>query len=128
MQTATATAIAIQIPTPTPRDGEKYSGTVINPNGSGRHIYLLPGDNDDATHQDQLKWAESIGGDLPDRVEGALLFNQSADEFKKEAYWTNETHVREAGWAWCQHFYGGNQLYGSKDDALRARAVRREFF
>lgn len=117
-----------QMPTPTPKEGEKYAGSIINPDGTGRHIYLLPGDNDDASHQDQMKWADSIGGDLPDRVESALLFNQSAHEFKKEAYWLNETHAREAEWAWVQDFYYGYPTCHSKDLKLRARAVRREFF
>ena len=117
-----------QMPTPTTKEGEKYAGTIINPDGSGRHIYLLPGDNDDASQQQQMKWAESIGGDLPDRVESALLFNQSADEFKKEAYWLNETHKHEAEWAWYQLFYDGHQDDYRKDLKLRARAVRREFF
>ena len=30
------------------KDGEIYAGAIINPDGTGHHIILLDGDNDDA--------------------------------------------------------------------------------
>jgi hypothetical protein len=86
---------------------------------------LLPGDNDDATHQEQLGWAKSIGGDLPNRIEQAMLWANHRDQFQKDWYWSNETHHNDSSWAWFQHFYYGGQYDLSQNDELRARAVRR---
>ena len=106
-------------------EGEIHIAALTDANGELYHLILLPGDNDDATHAAQIEWAQSIGGDLPTRVEQALLWERARDQFKKDWYWSNETHHSESGWAWYQGFNYGYQYYGSKYRELRARAVRR---
>ena len=111
--------------------GERYAGLILNDQGKpSHHLVLLPGDNDDATWQDQLEWAKSIGGDLPDRVEQALLFKHFKSEFQERAYWSNtpcepDDDEEESSWAWCQGFSSGDQYYDHKLNEFRARAVRR---
>ena len=105
--------------------GEVYAGAIINPDGTSNHIILLAGDHEKTTWQAAMDWAKEQGGDLPNRVESALLFNQSKSEFQQDWYWTNETHAYNTEWAWFQDFYGGHQDNDDKDGKLRARAVRR---
>lgn len=117
----------LTIAAPTPREGEKFVGIIISADGKiKKRLYLLPGDNDDANWKNQMAWAESIGGRLPDRVEGALLFATMKDEFKPEAYWTCEQHAASSDTAWCQTFNDGNQSSYDTSFKLRARAVRSE--
>ncbi|OBR53512.1 DUF1566 domain-containing protein, partial [Paraburkholderia tropica] len=91
--------------------GELYVGAVIDKDGNGQHVILLPGDNDDASWQAQMDWAKSVGGDLPSRVEQAILWANHRDQFQKCAYWSNEQDddPEFSGWAWCQFFGGGTQ-------------------
>jgi hypothetical protein len=114
-----------QIAQPELKENEIYAGAIINPDGTGHHIILLDGDHDDSDWQLAMDWAKEQGGDLPNRVETALLFNQSKDQFKPEWYWTNEQHASTSFYAWCQNFYFGDQDSYSKYYDLRARAVRR---
>jgi len=107
-------------------DGEEYAGAIINPDGTGHHIILLEGDNDEADWNTQMEWAKSIGGDLPDRVEQSMLFAHLKDRFKKTWYWSNTQLAANADYAWSQHFDHGIQNYGYyKLGSIRARAVRR---
>lgn len=105
-------------------EGEIYAGAIINPAGTGNHIILLDGDNDDASWQAQMDWAKSIGGDLPDRVEQAMLFKHLKDQFKEDWYWSNTPHS-DTRFAWGQYFGDGNQYNDGTDYSFRARAVRR---
>ena len=114
-----------QIAKPPLNDGEIYIGLIGDANGEAYHLVLLPGDNDDATHQAQLEWAKSIGGDLPNRIEQAMLWANHRDQFKKDWYWSNELHHNEASWAWSQYFLSGHQDDSDQTSELRARAVRR---
>jgi len=114
-----------QLQIPPLSEGEVYIGTIGDKNGDFHHVILLPGDNDDAKFADQLAWAKSIGGDLPSRVEQAMLWAGFRDQFKKDWYWSNETHPDDSGWAWYQGFSSGGQFGRDKDNELRARAVRR---
>jgi len=114
-----------QITQPELNENEIYAGAIINPDGTGHHVILLDGDHDDADWQSAMDWAKEQGGDLPNRVETALLFNQLKDRFKPEWYWTNEQHASGSGCAWYQDFFRGSQYDTHKDDELRARAVRR---
>jgi hypothetical protein len=107
------------------KEGEYYAGAIINPDGTGHHLILLPDDHDDTTWDKAMEWAKEQGGDLPNRVESALLFNQSKDQFKQEWYWTNEQYSAVSGCAGYQNFYDGGQSRVSKDNEFRARAVRR---
>ncbi len=106
-------------------EGELYVGAIINPDGTGHHIILLPGDNDDADWQAQMDWAKSIGGDLPSRVEQAILFDKFRDRFQSDYYWSNQQHESCSSFVWGQDFDSGNQSYWDKLINDRARAVRR---
>ena len=113
---------------PEVKEGETYIGAIIKADGTGNHIILLPGDNDRAEWQAAMDWAKSIGGDLPDRVEQALMFSVHKDLFKKDWYWSNTQHASYASSSWYQDFYVGMQSIQSnhiKSSELRARAVRR---
>lgn len=114
-----------QIPVPPLAEGEIHVSIIGNASGDYYHLILLPGDNDDANWQAQMDWAQSIGGELPDRVEQAMLFKHFREQFKEDWYWSNETHHRDAGYAWCQYFGYGTQDGLRKLGELRARAVRR---
>lgn len=111
---------------PALKKNEKWVGTIISAGGRKNHVILLPGEKTEINWKDANKWANTIGGQLPDRVESALLFSCMKDEFKEEAYWTCEEHKGNDSWAWYQLFYDGNQINYFKDGELRARAVRRE--
>lgn len=106
-------------------EGETYIGLIGNAAGVAHHIILLPGDNDEANHEAALEWAKSIGGDLPTRIEQAMLWANHKDLFQNDWYWSNETHSAAPAYAWCQDFYYGNQGNDHKLNELRARAVRR---
>jgi hypothetical protein len=114
---------AAKLLAPQLNEGEIYAGAIINPDGTGHHVILLAGDNDDANWQTQMDWAKSIGGDLPDRVEQALFYKHLPDQFQKNWYWSNTQ--RASGSAWYQYFYDGGQDWGYTDFKCRARAVRR---
>ena len=105
--------------------GETYVGCIGDAAGNLHHVILLPGDNDDATFEAAIEWAKSIGGDLPNRIEQAMLWANHRDQFQKDWYWSNEQHHSESGWAWYQGFDYGCQSYGTRLNELRARAVRR---
>lgn len=102
------------------KEGEIYVGRI-----NDEHIILLPGDNDNDTREAQLEWAKSIGGDLPTRIEQAMLWANHRDQFKKDWYWSNEIHHAESSWAWYQFFDNGYQNNNYRYFELRARAVRR---
>lgn len=114
-----------QLQIPPLSEGEIYVGCIGDAAGNLHHVILLPGDNDDATWEAQMEWAKSIGGDLPNRIEQAMLWANHRDQFKKDWYWSNEIHHSESGWAWYQHFLLGTQGYYCRGYELRARAVRR---
>lgn len=111
--------------TPTLADGETYIGAIVKADGAGHHIVLLPGHNNAASWQAQMEWAKSIGGNLPSRIEQAMLFAYHHDAFKPTWYWSNEQHAAYSGYAWSQDFSFGFQSYYYAASKLRARAVRR---
>jgi len=116
----------INIGLPQLNKNEKWLGLVMSADGSKKdHVILLPGEANEVNWDDATKWAESIGGKLPDRVEQALLFKTMKNEFKEEPYWSCEQHANEAEWAWYQGFKYGIQYYHPLTSKLRARAVRR---
>ena len=114
-----------QLVTPPVNEGETYIGAIGNKNGDVYHLILLPGDNDDASWKNAMDWAKSIGGDLPNRIEQAMLYAQHKEEFKKDWYWSCEQHASVSYSAWCQYFGTGNQNSSRIIAELRARAVRR---
>jgi len=119
-----------QLQIPALSEGQTYIGAIGDKTGDVYHLILLAGDNDLAPQQNQIEWAKSIGGELPNKLEAMMLFCHAKDQFKPESYWTGETLIdpddpEDDSWAWCQHFYYGLQGYGHKLNQLRARAVRR---
>ena len=113
------------ITTPTLAEGETYVGAIVRADGTGHRIVLLPGDNNAASWQAQMEWAKSIGGNLPSRIEQAMLFAYHHDAFKPTWYWSNEQLAANSVYAWCQTFSSGTQYYSGTNSKLRARAVRR---
>lgn len=105
-------------------NGEKFVGFIVSADGTKKHaIILLDGEKQDVTWSKAKEWAKSIGGDLPDRVESALLFNTLKSEFSSTWYWTNEAYG--SSHAWLQGFGNGNQHYDGVTSSFHARAVRR---
>jgi hypothetical protein len=111
---------------PATRPGERYFGSIIEPSGRVRHSFLMAGD-EQMNWKDGIEWAKDLGGDLPDRIEQAMLFAHMPEEFQKEAYWSNTQHAGNSGNAWCQLFYLGVQTSCYQSSECRVRAVRREF-
>ncbi len=104
--------------------GETYVGTITTPGEYGSyHLILLPGALEPGNWSKALEWAEAQGGELPNRVEGALLFATQKDGFEAEWYWTREQYSDAS--AWVQSFLYGRQSYYRKLSHSRARAVRR---
>jgi hypothetical protein len=119
-------AFPVTISAPVLKPGEKFVGVILSADGSRRHaVILLPGEIEDAHWKRANEWAAEQGGELPDRVEGALLFATLKDEFKSEWYWTREQHAGGGACAWCQGFGDGGQFSYHKGNQQRARAVRR---
>lgn len=122
------TAFPVTVDLPTLNDGEIYIGTIITAE-IRKHIILLPEVGKKANWKDQVAWAKSIGGELPDRVESALLHQVANDQFEKAGYWTREEHPAYSDFAFFQGFESGYQYYyGYKDYELLARAVRSVVF
>lgn len=107
-------------------NGEIYVGTITTPGEYGSyHLILLPGTAKEVNWQQAKEWAENQGGELPNRVESALLFATLKSEFKEAWHWTREESQSDTDYAWCQTFDDGNQVNTRKDFSSRARAVRR---
>lgn len=108
-------------------EGEIYVGAIICANGhDGHHVVLLAEHPKESMEwQPAMDWAKSIGGDLPNRIEQAILFDQHQSEFDKNCYWSNTQHASNSDYAWYQYFHYGHQFSGHKTGELRARAVRR---
>ncbi len=105
------------------KEGEKYAGILLGKDGEpDRHIIKLPGDNAAASWDEQMKWAKSIGGELPTRRMQPLLYANLKEEFQPTWYWSCEQ--RESGSAWGQYFDDGNQLWNFTLIKCRAVAVR----
>lgn len=104
--------------------GERWIG-IVSVGMQLHHVILLPGDNDDADWETQMAWAKEKGGDLPSRVEQALLLQEAKDEFKPDVYWSNTPYASYESFAWLQSFDNGGQYYDLKVNVYRARAVRR---
>jgi len=112
-----------EIQKPELQSGETYIGAITSAAGVTTHLILLPGETS-GNWKKCMEWAGSLGGDLPSRVEQALLFADFKDQFQDDWYWSN-TEFSTAS-AWYQDFYYGNQsTYHKVSSYCRARAVRR---
>lgn len=111
------------------KEGETYIGCIGNSTGTLHHIILLPGDSDDADWETQMQWAKSIGGDLPDKIEFAMLNSIFSSHFRDDFYWSNARSLTldktPNGDCWYQQFPWGVQATFPESIQLRARAVRR---
>jgi len=105
-------------------EGERYIGAIVSAEGIVTQIILLPGTTK-ADWPAAKNWAASLGGDLPTRVEQALLFATAQEEFEPTYYWSNEQHASYSDYAWYQNFDNGYQSTDDTYNKLRARAVRR---
>lgn len=106
-------------------DGETYVGLIGDAQGNRHHVILLPGDSDPASWAEQMRWANSIGGHLPTRIEQAMLWANHRDQFKQDWYWSCKGPSSESCWHWFQTFGDGYQHGTGPNHKLRARAVRR---
>lgn len=116
----------LTIEAPETKAGEQYVGAIISQDGAKQHhIILLAESKEDINWQDAMGWAKSIGGDLPNRCESALLFATKKAQFASEWHWTNEQNADYSDCAWMQDFDDGQQASALKSSKHRARAVRR---
>lgn len=107
-------------------NGERYVGTIISACGTKRHhTILLPGEIESSTWKKSMEWATGLGGDLPDRIEQALLFAFMKEHFLEAYYWSNTHGSSDSNDAWVQIFGCGYQNCYDKSYVFRARAVRR---
>ena len=127
MTTATTTTIQLPAATIELRPGERYSGAVLDQDGNVKHHLILLPDRPAARvrWQDAMAWAESVGGQLPDRQEQALLFANCKPHLQKTWHWSSETHEEDASYAWNCYFSNGYQDYYRKGYEGSAVAVRR---
>lgn len=106
--------------------GEVYIGIIVSGDGErAYHLFLLPHEHTGDSWEGATEWAKLLGGELPDRVESALLYAHAKGQFTPEFYWTSEQNTYDANYVWCQGFDGGSQYGHRSDSRLRARAVRR---
>ncbi len=118
-------ASAAKITLPALQKGEVYVGGTIDADGKVTHTVLLPGEKADVNWKDAMAWAKKEGGDLPNRIEQAMLWAHHSKLFQQRAYWSNETYAGYSDYAWYQGFDTGDQSGWRKDDEHVARAVRR---
>ena len=115
-----------EVQRPEAREGERYIGGVIEPDGRTRHVFLIAGEVR-RNWEAGLEWAQRRGGDLPDRIEYSLLNTFMLEEFKIGAYWSNTPHADNSHYAWYQIFGAGYQNSDLKSTEYRVRAVRRVY-
>jgi len=118
-------ASAVKIALPALKKGELYVGGTIDAGGKVTHTILLPGEKAAINWKDALAWAKKEGGDLPNRIEQAMLWTHHAGKFQKRYYWSNEQYADGSDYAWGQGFGYGGQDYWRKVSKFMARAVRR---
>ena len=108
--------------------GEIYVGTIVTPGEYGSYqLFLIPGEASGVNWEAAKKWASDQGGELPNRVESALLITTAKKHFQDEWYWTREQHAAHSDYAWGQDFGDGTQGIDGTSYEGRARAVRRLF-
>ena len=105
--------------------GERYAGTVLDADGNVKHhLVLLPNRPDaDLTWQAAMDWAASVGGQLPDRQEQALLYANCKPHLEPKWHWFREEH-QNASSAWVCNFTYGSQILTHKGFEGSAVAVR----
>jgi hypothetical protein len=115
----------MQVQIPPLAEGEIYLCGIVDANGDIEHTVVIGINNDGASWQKQLEWAKSLGGDLTNRIEQAVIRAKRPDLVEEEAYWSNTEVEWDSSYAWYQYFLNGYQDLYHKGAALRAVAVRR---
>lgn len=106
--------------------GEEWGGTLFGLNGApNSDLILLPHRADPRSWQEGMDWAAGLGGELPDRREGRLLWVNLAECFEQGWHWLREQHVSLPGYAWLQDFEDGGQDWSHENCEFHCRAVRR---
>jgi len=107
--------------------GEHYAGPVLDADGKTKHhlVLMAARPNDDLDWDDAMAWATTVGGQLPDRQEQALLYANCKPHLKPAWHWSSEVHESDASSAWFCHFNYGNQDGNHKSAEGAAVAVRR---
>jgi len=101
-----------------------YAGVTTNREGQTYALVLLADKPQrKLTWKQAIAWAGKVGGELPTRVESAMLFANVGGSFERDWHWTSEQSSE--GYAWGQTFLNGGQYGGGKSYEGRARAVRR---
>jgi hypothetical protein len=128
-----ATAVATAIATLTfaalpaigqPLDAGKFVGLTTTADGKHCAVVLLDDKPSKRLNWDDAKaWADSVGGTLPSRPVGALLFANARSSCEPNWHWTCEEYEHDGSYAWFQYFFGF-QSYNVKSYEARARAVR----
>ena len=103
--------------------GERWTG-IVSVGTQLHHVILLPGEFSGGWKA-AMAWAKEHGGELPSRLEQALLWAELKDQFKRDWYWSCEQHASHPSYAWIQSFYDGGQYDYRMDYGYLARAVRR---
>lgn len=108
------------------RPGERYAGILRGLGGEpDADLFLLPEVAEGKNWNDAMAWAESVGGELPDRREAQLLWTNLQECFESGWHWLREQHAGNSDCAWSQGFEDGHQDWDLKRSKLRCRAVRR---
>jgi len=106
--------------------GEGYAGILLDKSGKPTaHLIEIAVRNQEGTHAEQTAWAHTVGGELPDLQEGALLYANRKHAHEQRYYWTRELRAGCADCAWLQYFGNGYQDFNHKGNRSRACAVRR---
>lgn len=124
---AVVTSARTVLTIPELKAGEGYAGILLDKSGKSiAHLIEIAVRGQEGTHEEQTAWAKSVGGELPDLQESALLYANRKHAHESRYYWTRELHAGYAEAAWFQNFGGGYQGYDlHKGSKYRACAVRR---
>ena len=105
-----------------------YVGLIVSADrAKSHHIIRLPYERDRLmTWNAAMEYAAQEGAELPDRVEGALLYaKRQAGEFADAYHWTREQGAGDESYAWIQSFDNGYQRSNHKGLKYRVVLVRR---
>lgn len=127
MTTTETTTLQIPAITIELHPGERYAGPVLDAEGRVKHhLVLLPHRPESRLNWDATKaWATSVGGELPDQQEQALLFANCEPHLQPGWHWSCQEDEEDASYAWSCHFDLGSQGNNHKSFEGSAVAVRR---
>jgi hypothetical protein len=115
-----------------PEQGGHFAGAMMGVDGAPDYLLIVGPEYDGyRTWSDAKAWAaaqvvgEHHDFELPDRREGAALFDRVRSLFQSSWYWLSEQHADYPSYAWGQLFSDGYQDIWYKGDGSRVRAVRR---